>query len=153
MTAATIMNAHPVALQAGDTVAHAIGVMLEHRLSNVPVVDAGKHFLGQFSMRGLMRLLLPRAATLDEGLVDLSFVADAPEHLRQRLQQIGGEKIADHLDDAPACVEPDAHLTETLLHLYRHGESLAVVDKTSGALAGVISPWDVVAGLSQRGQA
>ena len=70
--------------------------------------------------------------------------------MRERLRQISDETIASHLEEAPDVVEPDTPLSELLLVLYRHGGNLAVVDKTSGELAGVVSPWDIVTALSPQ---
>jgi len=150
MTAAAIMNAQPVVLHDTDTIAQALAAMQQHHARSLPVVGERKRFLGQFGMHAVLGLLLPRAATLNTGLGDLSFIADEPEHLRERLRQASGERVADHLEAAPDVVEPDTPLSEILLVLYRHGGNLAVVDKASGELAGVISPWDVVAALGQR---
>jgi len=152
MTAASIMNAQPVVLHDTDTIAHALAALQQHRARSLPVVDERNRFLGQFGMHAVLGLLLPRAATLNTGLRDLSFVADEPEHLRERLCHISGENVANHLEAAPDVVEPDTPLSEILLVLYRHGGNLAVVDKANGALAGVISPWDVVAALGQQEQ-
>jgi CBS-domain-containing membrane protein len=152
MTAATIMNAQPVVLHGTDTIAHALAALQQQRTRSLPVVGARKRFLGQFGMHAVLGLLLPRAATLNAGLRDLSFIADEPEHLRERLRHIGDARVADHLEEAPNMVEPDTRLSEILLVLYRHGGNLAVVDKANGELAGIISPWDILAALGQREQ-
>jgi len=152
MTATAIMNAQPVVLHDTDTIAHAIVAFEQHHARSLPVVDVHNRFLGQFGMHAVLGLLLPRAATLNTGLRDLSFIADEPEHLRERLRQISGEKVANHLEAAPDVVEPTTPLSEILLVLYRHGGNLAVVDKANDELAGVISPWDILAALGQREQ-
>jgi CBS-domain-containing membrane protein len=150
MTAVTIMNAQPAVLHDTDTIAQALAALEQHRARSLPVLDGHNRFLGQFGMHAVLGLLLPRAAILNTGLRDLSFIADEPEHLRERLGHISSERVANHLEEVPDVVEPDTPLSELLLVLYRHGGNLAVVEKTTGTLVGVISPWDILEALGQR---
>ncbi|HDO33520.1 MAG TPA: CBS domain-containing protein, partial [Chromatiales bacterium] len=61
MSVELIMNRRPVTLQATDTVAGALELLLKHRYRSIPIVDADRKFIGLFEARHLLGLLLPKA--------------------------------------------------------------------------------------------
>jgi CBS domain-containing protein len=77
MTVRSIMSTDPLTLHADDTVGKAVELLLGKRYIMIAVVDADRCYRGEFDIWDLLRLLLPRAATLDDDLVpDLRFIAD-----------------------------------------------------------------------------
>lgn len=151
MTAAAIMNRQPLTLGQDDSVARAVEMLLTHRLAAFPVVDREGRFVGQFGYHCLLGLLLPRAAILDEGLDDLAFLGEAGEHLKERLAEIRGEAVGAHLNFSTPVVQPDTHLMEIVLLVYRHNATLPVVDEPSGRLVGTVSPWDLLPVIGGEG--
>jgi CBS domain-containing protein len=76
VTVSTIMTANPVTLRADDTVAKAAEIMQKHRYLILPVVDGEGRYTGVFDMWDLLALLLPKAATMDDLVPNLSFLSD-----------------------------------------------------------------------------
>ena len=63
-----VMNPHPPVLRATDKVPEGARIIMEHRYCTLPVVDEEGRFLGVFGVNCLLRLVLPEAALVREGL-------------------------------------------------------------------------------------
>ena len=137
------MNDRPIALKLTDRLQDAAEIILTHHFRNVPVVDEQGRYLGVISSNRLLASILPKAATLDEGMADLSFVKDTVEDLRERWREAEDLPVTQFLDTSLRTVPPDASLTETLLALYQNRTSLPVVEEDSGRLVGIVSHWGV----------
>jgi acetoin utilization protein AcuB len=144
MTAQTIMNPKPVVLHATDTVAVAIQHILSHHLRHLPVVDSEGRYLGIFGIYSLLRLLLPKAVTMEPGLEDISFLQDDLDDLREHLRAMEGESVVSCLRQDVPTVNPKTPLMETILLLLRARIALPVVEQESGRLAGMISSWEAL---------
>ncbi len=55
MNAREIMSAPPVAIGAGDSIEEAVRLMLEKRISGLPVVDAAGRLIGMVTEGDLLR--------------------------------------------------------------------------------------------------
>lgn len=152
MTAQTVMLPEPVTVTESATLAQALDVLLQHRIETVPVVDTAGRYRGLFGLHSLVRHLLPRAATLDQGasLTDLTFVHDSLDALKDRLSGSLSEPVLRFVDRDLPPVAPDESLPEILLLLHRHRHTLPVVDPASGRLLGVVTYWGVFARLTGR---
>ena len=98
MTAETIMSFRLEKLKPTDKVRDALLVMHAHQIRNLPVVDEDDQFVGLFSIRRLIHLLLPKAAQMDFGLKKLSFMPDDLGEVYNRLADIGQRPVADFLE-------------------------------------------------------
>jgi CBS domain-containing protein len=78
------MNDRPIALKLTDRLQDAAEIILTHHFRNVPVVDEHGRCLGVISSNRLLASIQPKAATLDAGVADLSFVKDTVEELAGR---------------------------------------------------------------------
>lgn len=152
MTAQTVMLPEPVTVAESATLSQALDVLFQHRIKTVPVVDTAGHYRGLFGLHGLVRYLLPRAATLDQGanLTDLTFVHDSLATVKERLDGRLHEPVQHFADRELQPVAPGESLTETLLLLHRHRHTLPVVDPDNGRLLGVVTLWGVMAALTGR---
>jgi CBS domain-containing protein len=144
MTASAVMNTQPVVLKDSDTVAVAASHIMRRRYRNLQVVDGEGRHLGVFGIGCLLRLSLPRAVTLEQGLNSAPYVSDTLERMSSRLQAVAGDPVSMYMDTTVRVVHPDTLLMETLLILYQTRSSLAVVEQGSGRLLGVISYWEVL---------
>jgi CBS-domain-containing membrane protein len=142
-TARDVMDPNPTVLSATDTVGKGIGYIMENRFRNVPIVDSKQCYLGVFGVNCLLRLVLPQAALMENGLTDLSFVSDSLKDLRRRLKESEDQPVTICLSDEATVIGPDTPLLETLLVLYQTRRSIPVVDPKDGCLLGVVSYWDV----------
>lgn len=152
MTARTVMLPEPVTVPDTASLAQALDVLFRHRIKAVPVVDASGRYRGLFGLHSLVRQLLPRAATLDQGasLTDLTFVHDTLDTVKERLSARLNDPVLRFVDRDLPPVGPDESLLETLLLLHRHRHTLPVVDPASGRLLGVVTDWGVLARLTGR---
>lgn len=142
-TARDVMDPNPTVLAATDTVTKGIGYIMDNRFRNVPIVDDQGRYMGVFGVGCMLRLVLPRAALMEHGLTDISFVSDSLKDLRRRLREFEDQPVTICLSDEATVIEPDMPLLETLLVLYRTRRSVPVVDPKDRRLLGVVSYWDV----------
>lgn len=143
MTAEKLMNRHPVILHSTDTIGTAADQIMSHRFRSLPVVDPDGCFLGILGVSCMLRLVLPKAATVKKGLSSLPYLSNSLEDLRDRLNDVVDQPVTVCLDPDVPVVHPDTPMIETLLTLYRTKTALGVVDETTRRLVGVISYFDV----------
>ena len=143
MTALQVMNDRPITLQETDRLRDAAEIILTHHFRNVPVVDSKGCYLGVISSNRLLASILPKAATMDAGMADLSFVKDTVEELRERWREAEDLPVTTFIDTSLRTVPPEASLTETMLALYQNRTSLPVVESEGGRLVGIVSHWGV----------
>jgi len=150
VTVSTIMNAKPATLRADDSVSKAADILQEKRYLILPVVDGEGRYAGVFDVWDLLGLLLPKAATLDDLVPNLSFLGDDLPALQQRMKDIGSQPVGPLARPDLPLLRPDMSPVEALLLFYRHRSTLPVVDEASGKLVGVMSYWDALAAISGR---
>jgi len=142
MTASSIMDPHPTVLKPTDIIRTAMGYIMEHRYRNLPVVDDQGRYLGTFGVNCLLRLVLPKAALMEQGLESVAFVSESLHDLHDHLHELEDKPISLCMSTDVTTVPPDEPLVETLLILYRAKNSIPVVEPETGKLLGVISYWD-----------
>lgn len=138
-----VMDPHPSVLRETDSIANGARIIMENRYRNLPVVDGEGRYLGIFGVSFLLRLVLPKAVLVEQGLRTVPYVRDTLKDLRQRLANVEDQAVGCCLEEDVPVVTPDTPLVETLLILYRSRCSLPVVDPKSGKLLGMISYFDV----------
>lgn len=143
MTAELLMDPHPKVVHPNDTILSGIELIMKHRYRRLPVVNDEGVFKGVFGVNCLLRLALPKAVVMDDGLENIQFIRETLSDLRQRIQEIENEPISICMLHESIQVSPDLPLLETLRTLYLTRASLPVVDPESGKLLGIISYFDV----------
>lgn len=143
MTAAAVMDPNPVTLKPDDQIGTAARCIMDHRFRNVPVVDDEGRYLGIFGVNCLLKMVLPHAAVMQQGLDNLSFIHESTDDLHKRLKESEHLPLSDCMSTDPVVVPPDMPLLDTLLILYRNKTSIPVVEPDTGKLVGMISYWDV----------
>ena len=149
MKVAEIMNREPVTVRDDQTFGEAFQKLCETRRLILPVVDEQGVYKGIFDLKDVWRILLPRAAHLDRGgLVDLSFANSSLETLKDHIAENAGASIGRCItaDDTPP-VFPDTPVIQAILMLDVHRETIAVVDRQTRKLVGVVSAWEVLDSL------
>lgn len=149
MSISQVLKRDPVKLSPEDTVARAARLLTEENVLALPVVKPNGELAGMFGLHELVGLLMPRAVTMGYGLdslADIDFVTDTLEDIRQRMDDVGRTTVGDHLepDSSRTPLDPDSSFTEVLFLVYRLRRDLPVVEKETGRLAGMVSPWDVL---------
>ena len=142
MTAATLMDPHPKVLRPEDSIIKGIEMVMKYRFRRLPVVDRDWIFQGVFGVSCLLRLALPKAVMMEDGLENIHFVRESLSDLRRRLREVENEPISMCMRQESIQIPPDFPLLETLRELYLARASLPVVDPDSGKLLGIISYFD-----------
>lgn len=138
------MDSHPTVLHPEDHIRTAAQYVMDNRYRRIPVVDEEGRFLGVFGVNCLLRLVLPHAAIMENGLESVNFARETLSDLYRRYCENSDKEIALCMDkENVPTVGPDTSLLEAVLILYRTKASLPVVDPESGKLLGVISYWDL----------
>jgi len=119
------------------------------RATVLPVVKADGTYVGVFTSPTLIKLLLPRAVTIQLGgdhtqrpIEHLGFFNLSRGHFDDRIPQLESEKIIDHLslpENIPV-IAPDTPLMEGMLMIYKHKRHLILVEPGSGRYVGLVSP-------------
>jgi len=151
MTSAVIYNTSFASLRDTDTVGDAIRRMLADRVSDLPVVNAAGKLLGMFKLDRLFEVLLPKAARMDYGMPDLSFVSDTVEPLRRRMREIEQSPVHEFVVEPDHVVHPGTSPLEMVLLLYKGANNLPVVAADSGVLVGMVGARDILAALQDEG--
>jgi CBS domain-containing protein len=148
MTCAAIMTEAPLAVREDETVGAAAAKLIEHRYINLPVVDAAGKFLGMFGIYDLFSLLVKKVALAGGLLSNLRFMGDDPEALRVKFREISGRKVGEVADREAQVLHPDTPEIEALRLFCEQHSTLAVVERGTRRLIGIVSYWDAVCALS-----
>ena len=143
MSARSLMDPNPVRIHSSDTIGIAARKIMRRRYRSLPVVDNDNRFLGVVTVNCLLRLLLPKALTIKNGVEDISYADTTIDDLCEHFKAHVDEPIAICLKEQVVTVDPDTSLLQTLLTLYHEKSNLPVVDKKTGRLEGMISYYDV----------
>ncbi len=127
-----------------DTISLAAKMLIENKLSLLPVTDSTGKYLGVFSMNRLMSLLLPKAVLLEGGLSDVGFLSNRMEFLVERMDEHAKQTLNKVLETTPV-IYPRTPLLEVVLHLYRGENDIPVVDEQTGKLLGLLLGADLMA--------
>ncbi len=151
MTCATIMTSNPVTLKDSDSIAEAAGILIRRRFIILPVVDDRGSYQGQFGVFELLRLMLPRAATLEDRYdLHIGFITDTIDDLRKEFPGLARKRVREHVRKDLPVLHPDTPTMESLLLIYRSRSPLPVVEAESGRLVGVVSYWDAVEAVAGK---
>ena len=151
MTTPLIYNTVFPSLRDTDTLAEATRRMLENHVSDLPVVDGAGRLLGMFKLERLLAVLLPKAATLGDGVPDLAFMSDTVEQLRERMREIEGAAVHQFVVEPEHVLHADTSPFEAVLLLYKGANAIPVVAPDSRTLVGMVSARDVLAALQPAG--
>jgi len=154
MTTKSIMKSGLFTLKPSDTVAHAMSLMHEHHVRNLPVVDEAGAFIGLFGLRRLSHLLLPKAAlNLGEYSVsNLHFLPDEVIQMGDRWHKIADQPVENFLEKEKKLLfcSPGTAFPELLALLDESKDTslpVLVVKGKSKQLVGMVSTWDVLEGI------
>lgn len=154
MTTKSIMTSGLFTLKPSDTVAHAMTLMHEHHVRNLPVVDEEGSFIGLFGLRRLSHLLLPRAA-LNLGkhsVSSLHFLPDEVVQMGDRWHKIADQPVENFLEKQSKLLfcKPGTAFPELLALLDESKDTslpVIVIKGKSKKLVGMVSTWDVLEGI------
>lgn len=148
MSCAEIMTANPLTVRAQDSVGAAADALIQHRYINLPVVDTDGRFEGMFGIYELLGLLVPRVALAGDLLPNLRFVSDDPMALKKKFAEVKAKPVGEWCDRDAVTLHPDTPMIEAVRLFCRRHTTLAVVERETGKLSGIVSYWDALAALT-----
>lgn len=137
-----VMSREVVTASPDDTLQEALQLMVENRVSSLPVTDRKGHCLGMLSSTDLIEL----TRELDEDLSSLDRVSDAGyQWLLERLRAgFGSDKVRDHMSQDVAMVAAESELAQAALQMLRYRVHRLPVTDSSDRVLGIVSSMDVL---------
>jgi CBS domain-containing protein len=141
MKVADIMTREVASVRPETPVREVAQMMLERRISGVPVIDAEARVLGIVSEGDLIRRPEIETDRVRRGWLGL-FVSD--EEQARDFVKSHGRQAREVMTRPAVCVAPDTPLTEAVRLMERHRVKRLVVVEEGSRLAGLVSRADLV---------
>lgn len=122
-----------------QTVGEALEIFKSKNIRNVPVVDSDGKFVGLFGLQEVLLNLLPKAAIIEDGVENLSFVNGAAPGIAKRLRKIEKIQVKDLMNTEPHSIHCETSTIEALRIMARYGSPVVVTDRSTGLFKGFIS--------------
>jgi len=148
MTCLSIMTRDPLTAREDESVGAAADKLMAHRYINLPVVDRDGRFAGMFGVYDLLALIVPRVALAGGLLPNLRFMSDNPDELRARFRAVRDKKVGEAADRDAVTLYPDTPEIEAIRLFCRTHTTLAVVERQTNKLVGIVSYWDAIRSLT-----
>jgi CBS domain-containing protein len=144
MLARDLMTRDVVTVSRETTVKEVAGLLLEHKISGLPVVDKENHVIGIVSEGDLIyqdkKLYTPAFLEILGGIIYL----ENPNRLGQDLMKMTAAKVGDLMTTKVYTVREDASLEDiATIMVERKVNRIPVVDG-AGRLVGIVSRQDLV---------
>ena len=142
-----VMSSDLVSIEAGASVHEALQLMVENRVSVLPVVDKRGHCIGVFSSTDMVAV----TRDLDDELANFNLADESSGRwlLGQLADSLGTEKIDGMMSENVTTIGPDALLTQAASQMVRDQvHRLPVVDD-SECLIGILSTMDILAEFAE----
>ena len=139
MTSHAAMITKIASLSPEDSVEKALKAMEKHGVSCRPVVDADKALQGVFSLRSLMKNMLPVSIGMGDGMAAQDVVIGAAPGIVKRFRNAQIREVEAFMDRDFPYVTPETPIWKTIDILAQYGDRLYVVDEKTAKLSGVIT--------------
>ncbi len=147
LTCKDVMGIEQSTLRPADTVSTAFHLMRQKGIRFLPVVAEDGTYIGVFTSPTLIKLLLPRAITIQmsgkgsRSLSNLGFYHVDEEDFHDSLAEEKDEPVINHLSDPDniPIVSPDTPMMEGILLLHKYKRHVIVVEPKTGRFVGVVS--------------
>lgn len=97
------------------------------KVNAVAVVDDDGKFLGFFSMKVLLKNLIPVSVAMVDG-VQIDVKVTAAPGVAKRLENVKAHPVFEVMDRKPHCISPDSPIWEGVSLLTKYGSPLCVID-------------------------
>lgn len=149
MLAKDIMTVDVVTVKANDTVEDVIKLLVEKKISGVPVINEEAEVVGIVTEGDLIvrsqKLHIPSYIQILGGVIYL----DNPEDFKEELRKAVAYKVADIMTTDPATVQEDTSVEEIATIMSDEGINRLPVVKNN-KLVGIVSRADIVRSLARK---
>jgi len=149
MSCTAIMTKAPPTVSGDASVAGAAAMLIGHRYTSLPVVDAAGRYIGMFGIDDLLGLLVPRVALAGNHMSNLRFLSEDGGELRRRYEEVKSRRVSEVADRNAARLESDAAEIEAIRFCCRSHAPIPVVEKGTNKVIGIISSWDAIRSLTE----
>lgn len=132
----------------GASVANALHIIKESRARFLPVVRSDGQYIGVFSAPTLLRMILPKAITIDlfndksrVGLEQLAFMKLSKADFEAQVAKLKDEMVQDNMsrpENIPV-VAPNTPVMEGVLQIYKFKRHLMLVEPDTKQFIGTVS--------------
>lgn len=132
-----------------ESVATALNIIKASRARFLPVVDGDGKYIGVFTAPTLLKMILPKAATIDlfsesarMNLENLKFFNLSKEDFNAQIESLKDEKVVDNMsrpENVPV-VAPDTPVMEGIFLIYKFKRHLVLVEPDTEKFIGTVSP-------------
>lgn len=151
MLAKDIMTTNVVKVHPGDTVDEVIKLLVDNRISGIPVVDDDDVVIGVVTEADLLvrtqKLHVPSYIQILGGIIYL----DDPGDLKDELRKLAAVKVEDMMTANPVTVEEDTLVDEIASIMADEGINRVPVVR-AGRIVGIVSRADIIRSLARKGQ-
>jgi CBS domain-containing protein len=137
MKCAEFMITDPPRIDSAATVGQAIETLIAQKLAALPVATAEGRYLGMFSAREMLSVILPKAVKLGHLVGDLGFMHDSLKDCRADLARVVGDPVVRHLEQSHPEFQADTEMMRALQLHYTGRNVIPVVEKDSRRLVGL----------------
>jgi CBS-domain-containing membrane protein len=147
LTARDLMTREVITIAPEASVEDLAKLLATHRISGVPVIDAGGALVGVVTQSDLVQrsrdLELPPALNV----LDLHLFLETPSHFQKRLEKLLGDQVKDVMTQDPIAINPDTPAKEIARLMAAKGiHTLPVLE--GGKLVGIVGKLDLIRGLA-----
>lgn len=149
LTCKDVMLTGQVVLHPDDTVSKAFHLMRKQGMRFLPVVEENGTYRGVFTSPTMIKLLLPRAMTIElsggkkshKSLFNLGFYNVDEETFHQSLAEEKDEPVSNHLSDPDniPTATPDTPIMEGILLLHQYKRHVILLEPDTQKFVGVVS--------------
>ena len=143
MNVADVMTQKAITVTPETTIAEAARLLVQHRISGLPVVDPGGAVVGVFTEGDLLRRIETGTERRHSGWLEFLI---APGRLAEEYAHANARKVGDVMTTDVVAVAPQDPLAEVVRLMERHHiKRLPVIEK--GRLVGIVSRANLVQAL------
>lgn len=141
MSASEALIPNPIHLTPDQSVKSALETLQAGHFRTAPVVDENGKVVGMFGLGCLMEDLLPMAAQIEDGLMDLDFLVGGSPGAAKKIRKIGPQLVRNHMnreiENFLLC--PETPMLEVMRRLHKFGSPLPVIDEKTHKYVGLVS--------------
>lgn len=137
-----IMNRDVVAVNPDDSLHEALDLIVENRVSALPVVNSHNQCVGMLSTSDLIEL----THDLDDELQNLGRAepSQRPWLVEQLSRALGGERVSEQMSPDVETISPEVSVPEAAATMLRNRVHRLPVTEANGKLLGIISTVDIM---------